>query len=178
MFNSPSPPTAGPTGLGAVQDPAHHVTNPATIVPTPASPPSRISSAESDSPKTLDNAQPLEGGQIIARVDGQIVLASDVMWQVNKILETNRDRIPPAERDQARRALLRQLTMGQIDTKLLYADFRRKVPADNIPRVEENLATPFEEMEIPRLMKMLELESHSELAAELQRLGTSLHEMQ
>lgn len=126
----------------------------------------------------MNSAKPLEGGEIVARVDGQIVLASDVIWQVNKILEANIDRIPPAERGRARQMLLRQQTMGLIDTKLLYADFRRKVPTENLPSIEKNLEAPFEESEIPRLMKMLEVESENELREELSELGTSLKDLQ
>lgn len=178
VFNPPPTPTARPSAVRGVYNPAQHVTSPATIVPTPVRPPLGITGAESDSSKSVGNAQPLEGGKIVARIDGQIVLASDVLWQVNKILQANIDRIPPAERDHVRQQLLRQQMMGLIDTKLLYADFRRKVPAENIPTVEKNLVTPFEEREIPRLMKMLEVESRSELVAELKKLGTSLPDMQ
>src|SRR5690606_21797968 len=96
-------------------------------------------------------AKPLEGGEILAKIDGEIVLASDVLWQVNMILDANRDRIPPDQVEDARRALLRQQIMGLIDTKVLYAEFKRKVPHENIPKIEENLAQPFEDSEVPRL---------------------------
>jgi len=172
------PPSARPTGVSAVYTGPEHVSAQATIVPGPEVTPPGFNGAGSAVANPMDNAKPLEGGEIIARVDGQIVLAGDVMWQVNKIIDANRDKIPPAERDRARQMLLRQQTMGLIDTKLLYADFRRKVPAENIPTVEENLATPFEEVEMPRLVKMFELEDQRELDAELQKLGTSLAEMQ
>jgi hypothetical protein len=174
----PSLPTARPTGVSPVYAPPEHVNSLATIVPAPTTPPPGDLSAPSNARSSIENAQLLEGGEIIARVDGQIVLAGDVMWQVNKIIESNLDRIPPAERDNVRRMLLRQQTMGLIDTKLLYADFRRKVPAENIPSVEKNLAQPFEEREIPRLVKMLEVKDQRELSEELQKMGTSLPEMQ
>ena len=135
----PPPPSARPTGVTAVPTPAQQVTAPASIVPGPPTSPA----SQPPSPQqSVKNAQPLEGGEIVARVDGQIILAGDVMWQVNKILDDNRNRIPPAERENVRQQILRQRTMGLIDTKLLYADFRRTVPAENIPTVEENLAQP------------------------------------
>lgn len=137
-----------------------------------------FSQPATNSASVTTNAQPLEGGEIIARVDGQIVLASDVLWQVNKIVEANRDRIPPQEIDNVRKMLLRQQLMGLIDTKLLYADFRRTVPAENIPNVEENLAKPFEEHEVPRLIKVLEVNDRRELAAALTELGTSISDLQ
>ena len=125
--------------------------------------------------KTLpSNIQPVEGGQIVARIDGQIVLASDVLWQVNQLIEANRDRIPDDKVDEAKQALMRQQVMGLIDTKMLYANFRRQVPSENLPSIEENLMKPFEENEVPRLLKMLDLSSRSELDILLRDSGTSI----
>ena len=174
-FSPPPPPAMQSSAVRGVYDPAQYVNSPATIVPakSPA-----VEPTEPASPVSTSHAQPLEGGEIVARIDGQIVLASDVMWQVNKLLEANRDRIPPDQVESAREFLLRQQVLGLVDTKLLYADFRRKVPAENLPSIEKNLETPFEEMELPRLMKMLEVEDRRELTGALQNLGTSLPDMQ
>ena len=51
---------------------------------------------------------------------------------------------------------MQQLVMGLIDTKLLFADFRRTVPPENLPKVEESIAKPFEETEVPRLIEDVE----------------------
>ena len=110
----------------------------------------------------------------MARVDGQIVLASDILWQVNQIIEANRDRIPPQEVEKARRSILRMQVMGLIDTKLLYADFRRKVPSESLPQIEENLLQPFEESEVPRLVKTLGVKDRRALVDLLESYGTSL----
>jgi len=128
-------------------------------------------------PTASSGAQPLEGGQIVARVDGQIVLASDVLWQVNQLIKANQDRIPTEKVEEARQALLRQQVMGLLDTKMLYANFRRQVPAENLPNIEENLEKPFEEQEVPRLIKMLNLNSRSELDALLRESGTSISDV-
>jgi len=122
-------------------------------------------------------AKPLEGGEIVARIDGQIVLASDVLWQVNQLIEANRDRIPPDQMELAKRTLLRQQVMGLIDTKMLYADFRRTVPAENLPSITDNLRKPFKEGEIPRLIKMLDLKDRNELVQVLNDSGTSLNDL-
>ena len=170
----PPPPSAAESAVRGVVDPGRTTSSPANIGPPhtqtlspPAQPP------EVSAP-SLGKAEPLEGGQIVARIDGQVVLASEVLWQVNQIIEANRARIHPAEIDQAKRVLLRQQVMGLIDTKLLYAAFRRQVPAENVPTIEENLIQPFEEMEIPRLTKVLEKKNDRELARKLEELGTSL----
>ncbi len=172
-FAPPPPPSSSVRGL---YDPARSSPSPARIAPKPAqAAPAPVSSI---TPTLSANAQPLEGGEIVARVDGQIVLASDVLWQVNQIVAANRDRIPPQQMDAARRSILRQQVMGLIDTKLLYADFRRKVPAENLPTIEENLAKPFEENEIPRLVKVLEAKDRHELESLLENHGASLADLQ
>ena len=43
----------------------------------------------------LAGAEALDDCQVIARIDGQVVLACDVLWQVNRMIEENRDKIPP-----------------------------------------------------------------------------------
>jgi hypothetical protein len=61
-----------------------------------------------------------------------------------------------------------------LDQKLLYAEFRRNIPPENMPRIEENLLPHFEKTEVPRLMQELDVKSQRELEQELSRLGSSL----
>ena len=129
------------------------------VATTPAAPPP---------PATID------GCQVVARVNGQVVLGCELLWHVNRMLEANGDRIPPEQFDLVREQLMRRQLVSNVDTKLLYAEFRRNIPPENIPRIEENLLAPFEEKEIPRLMEQLEVGSHRELEQELARLGSSL----
>ncbi|NOY41455.1 MAG: hypothetical protein GXP26_06420 [Planctomycetes bacterium] len=158
---------------------AYNPTLPPPIAPPVVQQPvaSAPSVAPETNPITPTNAQPIEGGEIVARVNGQIVLASDVLWQVNKIIEANRDRIPPEQVEKARRELLRQQVMGLVDTKLLYADFRQNIPPENLPKIEENLLQPFEENEVPRLIELLELKDNMELVEKLESFGSSLDDV-
>lgn len=142
------------------------------ITPTPAD-------ATRSGPATISpGAQPLEGGKIVARVDGQVILASDVLWQVNQMIDMNRDQIPPSEVATVRDSLLERQVLSLVDTKLLFADFRRNVPAENLPKISESLAEPFGEHEIPRLLKVLQLESKADLEQRLVSYGTTLDEVQ
>lgn len=168
-----APPVSAPSavrGIGAAAT-RESIAPPATLAPPVAASQTPIT------PTVSSGVRPLEGGQIVARIDGQIVLASDVLWQVNQLIEANRDRIPLDKTEEAKQALLRQQVMGLIDTKMLYAAFRRQVPAEGIPQIEENLRKPFEEAEIPRLVKMLNLNDRSELDALLRESGTSLADL-
>jgi len=112
--------------------------------------------------------------QVIARVDGQVVLACEVMWQVNLMLEDKMDKIPPGKEDEIRQALMQQHLMAMLDMKMLYADFRRMAPGADLAAIQQNLDKPFTEEELPKLMKRVGVERQSELDARLIGLGTSL----
>ena len=130
---------------------------------------------------TLPTAAPatVDGCQVIARIDGQVVLACEVLWQVNRMIEANsKVQIPPDKLPAVRDQLMKQTLTRSIDTKLLYGEFRRNIPPENIPRIEENLLKPFEENEMPRLMKQLNVQSQRDVEKELSRLGSSLSDVQ
>ncbi len=169
-----APPPA-PSAVRGVQDINANYSSPAAVAAPPSAEATEPVIDYSVTPTpTAGTAKPLEGGEIVARIDGEIVLASDVLWQVNLILDANRERIPPDQVEDAKRALLRQQVMGLIDTKILYADFRRKVPAENLPKIEENLAEPFEQTEMPRLCEVLKVKDRQELDEFLRTRGTSI----
>lgn len=120
----------------------------------------------------------VEGDQIIARVDGQVILTSDVAWQVNQLIKMGGQPVPPEQEQEVKRYLTQQLVMGLIDTKLLYADFRRNVPEEAMPKIEASLVKPFDEIEVPRLIKMLKAKDKGDLELTLKKNGTSLKDVQ
>lgn len=121
-------------------------------------------------------AVPLEGGEIVARIDGQVVLASDVLWQVNQLIALNK--VPPDQVEEARKFLVRRQVLDLIDTKILFADFRRTLPPENMQKVEEAIAEPFEKNEVPRLIKMFKVKDRGELDELLKESGTSVKDIQ
>lgn len=131
-------------------------------------PPIELEPVVESEPATVD------GCQVIARIDGQVVLACELLWRVNQMLEANHDQIPPGQYAGVRDQLMQRTLVGMIDQKLLYGEFRHNIPPENMPRIEENLEPFFEERELPRLMKELDCKSQRELEQELSRLGSSL----
>ena len=111
---------------------------------------------------------------MIARIDNQVVLACEVLWRVNQTIELNGDKIPPDQIEEIRQQLLKREMASLVDRKLIYDEFRRNVPTENLPRLEENLVEPFQEREIPDLMKQLKVDNQGDLERELTRLGSSL----
>jgi hypothetical protein len=124
----------------------------------------------------IDEPATTDGCEIVARIDGQVVLACEVLWQVNRMLEQNRERIPPEQYAEVRDQLMQRQIAQLVDTKLLYREFAREVPPENMPQIEENLLAPFEEHEEPRLLQQFNVNSRRELELELTRLGSSLND--
>lgn len=125
----------------------------------------------------------LDGCQVVARIDDQIILACDVLWRVNQMIEVQKQRlgpevkIAPEELEVVRKQLMMREVASLVDRKLLYNEFRRNVPIENLPRIEENLREPFEEKEMPWLIKQLKVDGQVELERELIRLGSSLNDV-
>jgi hypothetical protein len=122
------------------------------------------------------DAANIYGCEVIARIDGQIVQACEVLWHVNKRIEQNQDRIPPEQVGQIRQELLRLEVGGLLDRKLLYGEFLHSNPAaaENLPQIVEKLREPFQKREVPMLMKELDVQTPVELERELTRLGSSM----
>ncbi len=114
--------------------------------------------------------------QVLARVNGQVIVACDVLWQVNLILEKNKDRIPPDKLDEITHDLIRQHAMLMVDTRIAYGDFRVTVPQADIKSIHERLEPVFEEQEVPKLMKGVGVDDLRDLEPRLFELQTSLRE--
>jgi hypothetical protein len=115
----------------------------------------------------------LDGCQIIARIDNQIVLACEVQWLVNSIIEQNQDKIPPSEIPALREQLLKREIASLLDHKLIYGEFLRNVPAERLPDIAEDLLQPFQEHEAPKLMEQLKVKDQRSLEQELATSGPS-----
>lgn len=120
----------------------------------------------------IDNAQAVEGATILARVGNDVVLASEVMAHVNQVMQANE--IPPEHEEEIRQRLTEQRLKQVIDTKMVLANFRRKMPAEGLKRFEEHLAGEFEENEINNRIKAAKVESRAQLDAWYRERGTSL----
>src|SRR6186997_3215031 len=67
---------------------------PATFEP-PTSPAATAPASDPDA--SAFPPTPIEGGEIIARIDGQVVLAGDVLWQANYMMTMSSRPIPPEQ---------------------------------------------------------------------------------
>src|SRR5262245_57585633 len=120
----------------------------------PAAPAAQIPNAATVAANGAADAANIDGCQVIARIDGMIVQACEVLWHVNKLIEQNADKVSPEQVPKLRQELVRRELASLLDRKLLYNDFVRSNPqvAENLPHIEEKLLQPFQEQELPQLM--------------------------
>lgn len=76
--------------------------------------------------------------------------------------------------DAQRRAIIQQLLRQQVETKLIYQDFRRMIPSENMPNIEQSLTRQFEQTELKKLLKRENVDSNQDLEWRLRAKGTSL----
>lgn len=118
--------------------------------------------------------QPVDECQVIAKINGELVLACELLWQTN--LQIEEMKVPAEHRAEATRQIMEQLLMQKLDLLLLYSDFRRSAPQADLAKIHESLNDAFEEQELPRLLKEVGVEDERQLASRLVQLGTSLRE--
>jgi hypothetical protein len=133
-------------------------------VPAPAVPP-------------RDRSQFFEPGRILALVGDQPILAGDLLGQVNQIIEANKDKIPEHQMDEIRETVIKQALKSAIETKLLYLDFLRTVPADKIPEIEKNVLEQYDKTQLEQTIASAGVGSAAELDAKLRSYGSSLSKM-
>lgn len=81
---------------------------------------------------------------------------------------------PASQLDAQRRAILQQLLKLQIEVKLVNQDFRRTVPKENLPNVQESIYRQFDDTELKRLLKRENVPGRQELEWKLRAQGSSL----
>lgn len=131
-------------------------------------------------------AEPLPEAEVLARVNGEVIVAGDLLWEVDLLLDQRlaamppeaRASVPKAELAAAKRKMLEELLLSRLDMTLFYADFRSTVPQADLASIHANLEPQFINMELPNLMRRLEVESIPELRDKLRSVGTSLEERQ
>ena len=152
--------------------PAHppYVTQPVSLGAGPAA----------RSPVTAE-VRPYEGAQALARVGNGVILASEVMPAVEEMLA----RIPQSELAQyserqlevQKKALILKLLQGHIETKLVYEDAQRTIPAERLTEIEERIGEHFDKEELPKRIAKAQVGSRRELDEKLRGIGTSIERL-
>ncbi|MCH8047565.1 MAG: peptidyl-prolyl cis-trans isomerase [Planctomycetes bacterium] len=153
-------------------------------------PPSNFNADRRRPPQQPRELEPIKGSRVMARVALEVILEGDVFGSVDatmapyvKKLEEARGSgsMPEAQYRQQKKQLAdvreqraRQVLNQMIETKLIFADVRRKLPPERMEKLLADVGKRFEKEGIKELMKRLGVRSRIELDAALRSNGTSL----
>ena len=146
--------------------PVEHVTRPRpSMIPDAVIP-------KDQSPKRL-----VDAAQVIAVVGNQLILAGDLEGEINQLSEQYQGKLSDEEFDAQRPKLRKQLLKQRVDTKLVYHDFLKNIPAENHSNVLRTINQQFNEKQLESTLKKYEVETVAELQVKLRHYGSSLQKL-
>ncbi len=165
-----SPPAGPPVGVVPVPPPATKSVPFATAAPV-AGP----NALRTDFPFKLPSYA-VDNATIVARINGEAVLAGELLDVVNERLAENDDRVPKdaESQEQLRQQLMRNMLSGLLDTKMIAQQAKKKIPKDNLPKVEDELSKEFDKEYLGKMLEQHRLENRAELDLKFKKWGTSL----
>ena len=101
-------------------------------------------------------------------------VVQEVTAGIQQLLAHINEPNPGAQVDPQRRAIIQQLLRQQIETKLIYQDFRRTVPTEGLPNIEQALTRQFDQTELKKLFSRENVQSRPDLEWKLRARGSSL----
>lgn len=128
----------------------------------------RLASAQS-----LDSDDALFGLQPVAIVNGQPILAADILERYGASLEEARKKMSAEQFRQARLELIERDLPGHIDRILLATSLQSSLKPEQIKLLNDAIGKAFDE-EAAKMMKEMKVNSRHELDLELQKQKTSL----
>jgi len=102
-----------------------------------------------------------------------VILAKELSFGLADLRARNPD-APCEILDAKIREILKERLDQKIEEKLVILHAKRTLPAENFPKVKDNVAREFENSQIPRLMKATGARSRQELEELLRAAGSSL----
>ncbi len=121
-------------------------------------------------------------GELVAVVGTEHVLAGDMMVFIEPILEKNRGKLTPAQEQQLKAKLIRDVLAQYVEIKALYQEFFRDMVGNKAPKEVEEMqakvtmkaAQIFHDKQIPVMMKKYKVEDLAALERKLQEQGMSI----
>lgn len=170
----------------------------APVIPATANLPTSDARGAADARQAAPSAEPaprssvggiqpgrqFDSADILARIGlTEVIQAGEILPAVNdqltRALHAQKGtEIPQEEIDAARLVLMKQKLNSLIETKLLMAEVRRKVPAENLTKVEEKVKEQFNKQQLPKMMEQTKATSRADLQAKMRKAGTSIESMQ
>lgn len=128
-----------------------------------------------------ENPQRMLGTEILARVGSEAIFVCEVTPAIDRYIAEVKAKMSPEEiemqRDQfdiQRELMIKRNLKSFIESRLIYQDFLRDVPAENMASVTKTINNEFEKSELPKLLKRENVTTIKELEQKLKAYGTSL----
>jgi peptidyl-prolyl cis-trans isomerase SurA len=127
------------------------------------------------------NPQIIPNTVVLARVGSEGIFAGEVTPEVDRQLAMFKAKMSPEDfelsREQfpiQRELLIKRSLISHIQSKLIFQDVRRDIPAENMGGVERSVTAEFEKRELPKLLKRENATTMKELEDKLKAAGGSL----
>ena len=173
--------------LGCMPRPMESTDSPAVLPPrmdsaavrsqSPPQPPSPARNAGTVEPASASSGTVSRvTARVLARVNGQPILAEEVLNAASLRLAAARKQVPPAQWDQVREQILQSELEELINRELLLQDAEARIRPEMLAKVREVARKEFEK-KLRAQRKQLGLRSDEEMRAYLERQGQSIEEM-
>lgn len=121
---------------------------------------------------------PCESARVVALVGSEPVLESDVMPAVNqwikRIAEEKNQPLPEDQLPAVRKMVFKKLLETHIQSKLVYGELKREMPAEGVTQVEKSISDEFDKKYIDNLMKDAKVSTRAELEKKLRERDSSI----
>ena len=120
--------------------------------------------------------------RIVAIVNGEPILAGDVLGPINKMINERLEMLTAEQRasvseedlDKFKEQALKQMLPGMIDVKVIFLDFMRAVPAKRKDEMAKMLDKNYDKYQLPEDLKNAGVTTAAELDIKLRENGGSL----
>jgi hypothetical protein len=117
---------------------------------------------------------PVPGAKVVARVGNEVILAADVLPQVNEEFAQEARHCHPDQHAQLFEMIMAKHVKQTADFKLIAVLAKKDIPEDKLPEMEKQILSHFDKIALPGLLKHWKVQTKTELDAKLKQHGSSL----
>jgi hypothetical protein len=111
---------------------------------------------------------------ILARVEQQVIIAGDVLPDVQTQMLKNAKHIPKGQVKAVRRLLIQRRLEDLVQVRLIYIDAMREIPDKAHEHISKVMAEQFEKEALPQMLSLAQVDNRLALDNALRRNGTTL----
>lgn len=111
---------------------------------------------------------------ILARVEQQVIIAGDVLPDVQTQMLKNAKHIPKGQVKAVRRLLIQRRLEDLVQVRLIYIDAMREIPDKAHDHISKMMNEQFEKQALPQMLSLAQVDNRLALDNALRRNGTTL----